>query len=443
MPAVVPTSHLDNNSTINPSGIMPWLVCFSAALFFFYEFIQMNMLNSLGEAIAKEYAITATELGNLSACYFYANLIFLLIAGLLLDRYSTRVIILISMITCVAGTILFALSDSLLLACICRFISGIGSAFCFLSSVRLASRWFPPSRLALIVGLVVTMAMLGGVVAQTPLTVLASKIGWRHALYVVAVIGVVITGIIWRFVQDRPSGQEEQHKVEQQQLQRMGFWKAQKAAFLKRQNWLGGIYTCLLNQPVSLLGALWGNSYLQKVHNLSATDASYVTTMIFLGTVVGSPLAGWISDRMGYRRRPMLVGAMLSILIVLAVIYLPNLSILGLILLFFALGFITSVQVISYPTVAESNPPILTATSVSVVSICAIGGYAVFQPLFGRIMDWSWAGQMEGSVRFYSAADYHLAIKVLPVMFAVALIAAIFLRETRCKAFDSNKPQER
>lgn len=441
MPAVAPSKHSGSELAVTGTGLRPWFVCFSAALFFFYEFIQMNMLNSLGDAIAKEYVITATELGNLSACYFYANLMFLLVAGLLLDRYSTRLIILVSMVTCVLGTVLFALSDSILLAGICRFVSGVGSAFCFLSSVRLASRWFPPSRLALIVGLVVTMAMLGGVVAQTPLTILAAHIGWRHSLLVVAGIGVLITIIIWQFVQDRPAGQEALHQVEQQELQAMGFWQAQKAAFLRRQNWLGGIYTCLLNQPVSLLGALWGNSYLQKVHNLTATDASYVTTMIFLGTVIGSPLAGWISDQMGYRRRLMLIGAVLSVALVLAVIYLPNLTMPKLLILFFALGFITSTQVISYPTVAESNPKILTATSVSVVSICAIGGYAVFQPLFGRIMDWSWSGQMEGEIRIYTATDYHLAIKVLPIMFVVALIAAFFLRETYCRTYENNKQE--
>lgn len=438
MPAVAPTAPHTSFETPVITGYLPWLVCFCAALFFFYEFIQMNMLNSLGAAIAKEFMITATQLGNLSACYFYANLIFLLIAGLLLDRYSTRTIILVSMITCVLGTVLLAFSHSLLLACICRFISGVGSAFCFLSSVRLASRWFPPKKLALIIGLVVTMAMLGGVVAQSPLIALSAHIGWRNSLLVIACLGVLITFIIWKFVQDRPAGHELAFQVEQQQLQTMGFWQGQKEAFLKSQNWLGGIYTCLLNQPVSLLGALWGNSYLQKVHHLSATDASYVTSMIFLGTVVGSPLAGWISDRMGRRCRPMIIGAALSIVMVLAIIYMPHLTMANLLVMFLMLGFLTSTQVISYPTIAESNPRILTATSVSIVSICAIGGYAVFQPMFGRIMDAHWDGQLEAGVRIYSAADYHFAITVLPIMFAVALIAALFLRETYCRAFDNH-----
>ncbi|MES1989164.1 MAG: MFS transporter, partial [Pseudomonadota bacterium] len=78
----------------NRQKILPWVVCISAALFFFYEFIQMNMLNSLGGYLVKEYDISATQLGNLSAWYFYANLLFLLSAGLVLDRLSTRKVIL-------------------------------------------------------------------------------------------------------------------------------------------------------------------------------------------------------------------------------------------------------------------------------------------------------------------------------------------------------------
>jgi len=78
----------------------PWLVCFSAALFFFYEFIQMNMFNAVSTDLMRDFSLHATKLGKLSAYYFYANLIFLPIAGVLLDRFSTRLIILSALLFC-------------------------------------------------------------------------------------------------------------------------------------------------------------------------------------------------------------------------------------------------------------------------------------------------------------------------------------------------------
>ncbi|MFU8797742.1 MAG: MFS transporter [Gammaproteobacteria bacterium] len=420
--------------TLKNDSLRPWLVCLSAALFFFYEFIQMNMLNSLGSYLMNEYQITATQLGSLSGWYFYANLGFLLVAGLLLDRFSTRKIILYAMGSCVIGTTLMAFSHSVLLTGICRFIAGIGGAFCFLSSIRLASRWFPPQRMALMTGLIVTMAMLGGVVAQTPLAMLAEAVGWRAAVGWIAGLGAVISMIVWKFVFDYPPSLHETYIQEQDELKTLGFWQAKRIAFLNKQNWLAGLFTSLLNLPVSLLGALWGNVYLQKIHHLSTTQAASVTMMIFVGTVIGSPLAGWISDRMGLRRKPMLIGAVLSLLLIILIIYLPQPSMMTLMLLFLGLGLITSTQVISYPTVAESNPKILTATSVSVVSISAIAGYPISQILFGLIMDWHWDGTMAEGMRVYSASNYQFAISIMPIAFLIALIAALCLRETHCKS---------
>ena len=71
-----------------------WIVVMTAAMFFFYEFIQGNMFNSIAPDIMSEFGLGATRLGWLTGTYFIANMIFLIPAGYLLDHYSTRKIIL-------------------------------------------------------------------------------------------------------------------------------------------------------------------------------------------------------------------------------------------------------------------------------------------------------------------------------------------------------------
>src|SRR5690606_21512991 len=110
-----------------------WLVCLCASLFFFYEFIQMNMFNAISAQLMQAFHINAAQLGRLSAFYFIANVVFLFPAGMLLDRYSARKIILTSLAICVLGTALFASTSSVFFASFFRFMMGIGSAFCFLS----------------------------------------------------------------------------------------------------------------------------------------------------------------------------------------------------------------------------------------------------------------------------------------------------------------------
>lgn len=413
---------------------LPWLVCFIASLFFFYEFIQMNMFNAISNPLMQAFQLNATELGHLAAIYFYATVIFLLPAGTILDRISTRRVILIALGLCVLGTFFFAMAQSVLVIAICRFFTGIGSAFCFLSCIRIASRWFPAQRMALVAGLVVTMAMIGGMVAQTPLTLLVAKFGWRQALIIDAGLGIIVWVLIFLLVRDYPAQQREQHILNQQQLKQIGYWQSMKMTYSRGQNWLCGIYTSLLNLPIFILGGFMGNLYLVSTHALTSVQASYITSMLFMGTIVGSPIMGWFSDRVGRRRLPMILGAITSLVVIFAIMFLPNLQFTSLLLLFLALGFFTSTQVISYPTVAESNSRLLTATAVSVVSLSCLSGGAIFDPVFGWLLDFHANSQGNiGQIGHYTAADFQFAIWLLPIVFIAGLLAALSLRETFCQ----------
>jgi len=422
-----------NAIAINQSSL-PWIVCFSAALFFFYEFIQMNMFNVISTDLMRDFSLHATNLGKMSAYYFYANLLFLPIAGALLDRFSTRLIILCALLLCVLGTTGFAITHSFLLACIFRFMSGIGSAFCFLSSIRLASRWFPAKKMALITGLIVTMAMLGGMVAQTPLAVLAQSLGWRDTLLIDASFGVLIFIIIFYCVQDCPTGLKQSQKISQRELAHLGLVKSWRLAYSNPQNLLCGLYTALINLPIALLGAIWGSLFLQQTAHFSVTEASLAPSLLFLGAIIGGPVVGFVSDKIQKRVVMMMFGAIISFLLSIMIICLPSLlSFIVVLFLFFTLGFFTSSQVLSYPLAAESNTSSLTATSVSVVSFFAIGGYAIFQPLFGYLMDYDWQGSVLNQINVYSASDYHRALLILPLGCCIAFFATCFMQEPNRK----------
>lgn len=107
------------------------------------------------------------------------------------------------MLLCVLSTFILAQAQSFYLALFCRFITGIGSAFCFLGPIRLASRWFPPQRMALVTGIIVTIAMTGGMIAQYPLTQLVAQIGWREALIQVGWLGTIMLVVMYFGIIDK------------------------------------------------------------------------------------------------------------------------------------------------------------------------------------------------------------------------------------------------
>ena len=136
-----PTSHQKTQHTT-----LAWLATLTAALFFFYEFIQLNLFNAIDVQLMQDFQLNAPQLGQLASMYFYANALFLFPAGMLLDRYSTKKLLLFAITLCTVGTFIFSQASNYLIAAGARFLVGWGASFCFLSCIRIASRWFPASR---------------------------------------------------------------------------------------------------------------------------------------------------------------------------------------------------------------------------------------------------------------------------------------------------------
>jgi len=408
------------------ASLLPWVVCFAASLFFFYEFIQGNMFASIADDIMRDFHIQADKMTYLSSVYYLSNVIFLFIAGLLLDRFSTKKTILVAMLLCVLSTFVLAYAQSFYLALFCRFVTGIGSAFCFLGPIRIASRWFPPQRMALVTGAIVTMAMTGGMLAQYPLTKLVSLMGWREALFRVGWLGMAMLVVMIFWIKDKP------HDAPITRVKRMGVLATAKKAYLNSQTLRAALYTSLMNMAVAVFGAMMGSLYLMQRLGVSKESAAMVNSMLFLGAIIGGPLIGWCSDKLGLRILPMKIGVLASLLVILGILYLPvSLGVMA--LLFFLLGFFTAAQIISYALVVESSSPAMTATAVSIVSILTQGGYIVYQNMFSTILLWHGEMQMVDGVPVYSFGDYQTAAMIIPLGLVLALFAIFRLKETYCR----------
>lgn len=411
-------------SNLPLGGFKAWLICLSAGLFFFYEFFQLNIFDVINLPLREDFALDATQISWMSSTYLWADILFLLPAGMILDRFSARTVITTALSICILGTLGFALTHSFALACFFHFLSGIGNAFCFLSCIVLVAQWFPPRRQALVVGSVVTMAFIGGMMAHTPFAHLNEFLGWRRSLMVDSGVGALFLIWIYWIVQDQP-GNAKQLAQQKNQAILPGFIKA----LGNKQNWLAGFYTSLLNLPIMVLCALWGASYLQSVHHLSEMAASNIVSLIFFGSIIGCPLVGWLSDTHGKRKPIMIVGAVGSLLLVLPLVINSPLSPSLLSILFFSLGLLTSTQVISYPMIAESNALANTGAATSIASVIIMGGGGVGQVVYGWLVQ-SHAGWQ---IAHYSSADYSHAMWMFPITAFAALIAVLFSRETHCR----------
>ncbi len=421
----------------------PWVVCLCAAGFFCFEFFQINMFNALDPSLIKTFGVDGKTLSILSAVYFWGVVLLLLPAGILLDRLSTRKLILSAMALSIIGSVIFAVSTNFWMAVFGRFLVGVsGGPFCLLSIIRLASRWFPENKLAFVTGMVVSIGMIGGAIAQTPFTMLVDSVGWRQALFADIAGGTLIYILLFLVVYDCPPGKEKEYEEQKKHYHSIGFVPGLKSVVLKLQNWYCGIFAALLNLPIFLLGALWGSLYLTQVHGLTRMDASIVTTMLFIGMLIGSPTFGRFSDTVGSRKLPMMLGTLVCLFSLIAVMKIPNLSMASLIVLFLIMGFSASAQVIVYPTVAESNPPSLTGSAEGLAAVFIMSGGAVFQPVFGWLIEAEWNGAMSGQLPLYSLENYNMALLLMPTALIVCLLMLALMKETNCRRSDTQDEED-
>jgi MFS family permease len=417
-----------------------WRSCFivfSASLFFFYQFTQANIISSLAPYLMQTFSIDATHLGKLSASYFFATILFLLPAGQILDRFSTRKVILTVLMISIFGAFSFAFASSYWTACLSRFFMGIGDAFCLLSAIRIASRWFPNKKLAFVSGVIVTIGMMGAMLAQTPLAMLIQHTGnWRYAIIIDGILGFIFWILIFLVVKDRPPEKEDKRRKEHERFQQLGYWNSICASYGKMRNWLCAFYTCLIGLSIFLIGSDgFGSLYLQQVRHMTILQASYPPTMIFFGMAVGAPLSGYISDSIHRRKLPMQFGAIISIVLMLCIIYMPVSTIIYTIL-FFLLGLISSTGNISYVIVTETNSKELTTTSISIISFVSLSGATIFPPLFGYIMDKGNHFKIIHNIHVYNVIDYHNAMLIIPLAMLVAWMTTLFIPENYCKSYD-------
>ena len=350
-------------------------------------------------------------------------------AGLLLDRLSVRKLILTGLAIMLLAILLLSYTHIYWVAAACRFVVGMMASLSLISAIRLTARWFEMRYAGLVLGIVITFAMFGGMLAQY-IAPLAHYLGdWRNALQMVVILGCLLWVINFIFVKDYPEHMLAQHT--QQPPQQYSCWHSIRLVLKNSQIWVAGLYTNLLNIPILVLGALWGHDYLTTAKSISSTSAITVTSMIFLGMIFGSPLSGWLSDTLKKRKLPMIVGAVLSFIIILIVYYTHTHNGVYLGCLFFLIGLCTGTQVISYPYFVEVSSPHITATSASLGSTIIVSSGAIFQPLFGYLLQQH--AITHNSHHTYTAANYEHAFIIFPIAFAMAIVLSLFLKETKCQ----------
>lgn len=297
-------------------------------LTFGFVFFDRLALSFLFPFMEQELQLSNSHLGMLSSVLALAWAVSGALVGAWSDRRGQRKPLLI------VAVILFSLCSALsglvggfLSLLLFRGIMGLAEGPILPLSQSLMVEASSPHRRCLNMGLLQGSAagLLGAVIGPPLLVALAETLGWRHAFIVSLLPGLLIAWLIWRHVRpDPPRAQRPAPRAEEA--------KGKRLALLKSRN----ILLCTL---ISCVFVTWfivlisfTPTFLVNARGFSPATMGRLMSCLGVAWVVWGFAVPAISDRIG--RRPTLVAfSLLAACCPLALLYAPNATSLGLLLL--------------------------------------------------------------------------------------------------------------
>ncbi len=397
------------------------LLCLGYILVYFHRLCAGIVATDMMRDLAAGGILT----GLLGAAYFYPYALMQLPAGLLSDSWGPRTTLTALFLIAALGSFILGFSVNVATAFIGRLLVGLGVAMLFVPTMKVLSRWFNKDEYSLMAGILVAMGGVGLLTATTPLAHLSNALGWRFSFIIIGILTLIITVFIWFFVADAPdSGRlNNANGLSGKELKNAIKHVLTTPAFWPLAGWF--FFICAV---FFAFGGLWGAPYLMHVYHLSKLETGNIISMLAFGMIIGSPLFGFLSDRLFKSRKVLLVlcSVLSCILMFVLWFYVDSLSMPLLYLICFGLGLSTNAIVsIGFTSAKELFDVKIAGTAIGLINFFPFAAGAIFQQIIGAILEKY--GKIGDA---FKPEGYKMSFLVLFVCAAASLTASVFTKET-------------
>ena len=143
-------------------AVVVWLL---TAVFYFYQYALRSAPAVMMPQLSDAFGLTAMGVASVVGIFYYGYTPFSLVAGATIDRFGPRWLVPCAAAIVGIGALLFA-TGSVEAARIGRFLQGAGGVFALVGAIYIATRNFPASQAATLIGATQMFGMGGGAAGQ-------------------------------------------------------------------------------------------------------------------------------------------------------------------------------------------------------------------------------------------------------------------------------------
>lgn len=393
-------------------GTLAWALWSMAAFFYAYQYILRVFPSVMKDSIAEKFAIDAQGMGAFSGAYYLGYAIMHLPIGVLLDRFGPKWVLSSCVLVSVLGVIPLVFGQSWEMAVVGRFLVGAGSSGAILGVFKIVRMYFPDALFSRVLGLSVTVGLMGAIYGGYPVHNLSQSMGWDKVLGAVFVGGLFLAVFMGLFIP---------RIVPQKAAAENSVFADLKEVFANKYVLLTALFAALMIGPLEGFADLWAVSYLVHVYGYSPEVAASLPSLIFIGMGVGSPVLAYLAEKWK-AYYPVTLGCALGMAGVFAILLLFKMPSFVVGAFFFMIGVLSAYQVLALYINSKNVPDRLSGIVTAFTNMVVMAFGYVFHTLIARVMTHLWDGKVQDCVPLYSPGSYAYGLSVIPLGLVLAFV---------------------
>ncbi len=342
-------------------------------------------------------------------------------AGVLLDRFGARRLIVTGALIMAAGQVVLAFAEQVGIAYLGRALVGAGDALTFISVLRLVAAWFPAHRVPVLNQLTGLTGQVGQVLSAVPLVAVLHGRGWTTAFTGVAAVGLVVALVAAVAIHDAP-GVPVTHGTRVDAVQ---VGRDVRIAWQHPGTRLG-LWTHFSTQfSPTVFALMWGYPFLVSGEGRTPMTAGRLLTAMVAVGIISGPVVGVLVQRHPLRRSWLVLTVVAANAAAwTAVLAWPGRAPLWLLTLFvMALATGGPASMIGFDFARTFNPPNRLGTATGIVNLGGFVASLLTILLVGVLLDLRTDGAPS-----YGLEDFKLAFLVQYLVWAVGLVGILRTR---------------